>query len=118
MIGGLGFERNVSDLVGDQQRVAAEANQFGLQLAGVMRLGQHIDPVRGGGEQDSVPGSAGPDGQADRSGSCRCRVLWTGSNTLESIYATRGLKAGLSSLLPVYRRVFFDVKERQRWRIR
>ena len=31
-----------------------------------MRLGEHADPVRGGGEQDPVAGLAGPDRQPDR----------------------------------------------------
>ena len=37
-VGGFGFERDVADLVDDQQRVAAQANQFGLELAGVILL--------------------------------------------------------------------------------
>src|ERR1700676_1444321 len=31
-----------------------------------MRLGEHVDPVRGGGEQDPVSGLTGPDRQPDR----------------------------------------------------
>ena len=62
---GFGFERDVADLVDDEQRVAAEADEFGLQPAGVVGVGEPCDPVGGGGEQDPVPGLAGPDRQAD-----------------------------------------------------
>jgi transposase len=64
-VGGFGFERDVADLVDDEQRVAAEADEFGLQPAGVVRGGEPVDPLRRGGEQDPVPGLAGPDRQAD-----------------------------------------------------
>src|SRR5215472_18356129 len=49
-VGGLGLERDVADLVDDQQRVAAEPDQFGLQSSAVVGLGQDADPVGGGGE--------------------------------------------------------------------
>ncbi|GLB98044.1 hypothetical protein SRL2020226_48200 [Mycobacterium kiyosense] len=65
-VGRFGFEGDVSDLVDDQQWVAAQADQFGLQLAGVVGLGQRVDPVRGGGKQDPVPGLAGSDREAYR----------------------------------------------------
>ena len=49
---------------------------------------------------------------------CSGRPLLTGSDTLETMYATRGLVLGRSLLLPGYPRVFFNMKEQQRWRIR
>lgn len=50
-----GFEGNVADLVDDQQRVAAQADQFGLPPPGVVGLGEPVDPLRGGGEQHPCP---------------------------------------------------------------
>ena len=63
---GFGFERDVADLVDDEQRVAAEPDELGLQPAGVVGVGEPGDPLGGGGEQDPVPGLAGPDRQPDR----------------------------------------------------
>ena len=64
---GFGFEGDVADLVDDEQRVAAEADELGLQPAGVVgasaRRATHSD---GGREQDPVPGLAGADPQPDR----------------------------------------------------
>ena len=65
-VGGFGLERDVADFVDDDERVAAEPGQFGLETAGVVGFGESGDPFGGGGEQDTVPGLAGPDGQADR----------------------------------------------------
>ena len=65
-VGGFGFEGDVADFVDDQQRVTPEPDEFLLQLAGVVGVGEVGDPVGGGGEQDSVSGLAGPDGQPDR----------------------------------------------------
>jgi len=45
---------------------SAELDQFGLQAAGVVGLGEQVDPLRRGGEQDPVAGLAGADGQPDR----------------------------------------------------
>jgi hypothetical protein len=45
-----GFERDVADLVDDQARVAAEADEFVLQPACVMGCGEAVDPLAGGGE--------------------------------------------------------------------
>ena len=64
-VGGLGFEGDVADLVDDQQRVAAQSDEFGLQAAGVVSLGQASDPLTCGGELDPVPGLAGTDCQSD-----------------------------------------------------
>jgi hypothetical protein len=47
----------------DEQRVAAEPGELGLELAGAVGPGEGADPVGGGGEQDPVRGLAGADGQ-------------------------------------------------------
>src|SRR5262249_50419757 len=52
--------------VDDQQRVAAQPDEFALEPPGVVGVGQAGDPLGGGGEQDPVPGLAGADGQPDR----------------------------------------------------
>ncbi len=74
-VGGFGFEGDVADLVDDEQRVAAEPDEFGLEPAGVVGVGEPGDPFGGGGEQHPVPGLAGR-GSPGRSpgGFCRCRV--------------------------------------------
>jgi len=41
-----GFERDVADLVDDEQRVAAEADELGLQAAGVVGGGEAGRPIR------------------------------------------------------------------------
>jgi hypothetical protein len=41
----------------------AQPGQFGLQGAGVVRGGESVDPLGGGGEQDPVPGLAGADAE-------------------------------------------------------
>jgi hypothetical protein len=72
---GLGLERDVADLVDDQQRVAAQPSQLVLQPAGVVGVGQAGDPLGCGREQHPMAGLAGPDRQAGRpGGSCRCRA--------------------------------------------
>jgi hypothetical protein len=65
-VGGLGLERDVADLVDDQQRIAAEPDEFGLEPARGMGLGQASDPLGRGREGDPVAGLAGPDRQPDR----------------------------------------------------
>jgi hypothetical protein len=62
---GFGFEWDVADLVDDEQGVAAESDELGLEPAGVVGGGEPVDPLRGGGECDPVPGLAGPHGQPD-----------------------------------------------------
>ena len=72
-VGCFGFEGDVADLVDDEQRVAAEPGQFGLQSAAVVGVGESVDPLAGGGEQ---PGARlGSRGSLARSpdGFCRCR---------------------------------------------
>ena len=65
-VGGFGFERDVADLVDDDQWVAAQAGQLGVDAPGLMRFGKTGDPFGGGGEQDAVAGLAGPHRQPDR----------------------------------------------------
>ena len=72
---GFGFEGDVADLVDDEQRVAAEPDEFGLQAAGVVGVGEAGDPVGGGGEQrrGARLGRRGSPARS-RGGSCRCRA--------------------------------------------
>ena len=53
------FERDVADLVDDEQRVTAEPGELGLQGAGVVGVGEAGDPLGCGREQDAVAGLAG-----------------------------------------------------------
>src|SRR5262245_61462752 len=55
-VGRLGFERDVADLVDDQQGVAPESGEFGVDASGLVGFGEAGDPFGGGGEQDSVAG--------------------------------------------------------------
>jgi hypothetical protein len=74
---GFRFEGDVADLIDDQQRVTPEADQFRLQVAVVVGCGESVDPFAGGGEQDPVPGLAGPDrepGREDASMSVKQRL--------------------------------------------
>jgi hypothetical protein len=72
-VGGLGLERDVADLVDDQQWVAAERDQLVLELADVVGFGESGHPLAGDGELDPVPGLAGadrdPGGQVGLAGS-------------------------------------------------
>jgi hypothetical protein len=56
-----------ADLVDDDERDPAELDQFDLQGAGVVRVGEAGDQFGGGGERDAVSDLAGaqsePDGQ-------------------------------------------------------
>ena len=72
---GFGFERDVADLVDHEQRVAAEADELGLQPAGVVGVGEPGDPFGGGGEQrpGARPGRPGWPARWP-GGSCRCRA--------------------------------------------
>ena len=45
-VGGFGFEGDVADLVDDEQRVAAEPDELGLQPAGGVGVGEAGDPLR------------------------------------------------------------------------
>ena len=74
-VGGFGLEGDVADLVDDQQRVAAEADELGLQPPGVVGVGEAGDPFGGGGEQrpGARPGRRGSPGRWP-GGSCRCRA--------------------------------------------
>ena len=66
---GFGFEGDVADLVDDQQRVAAEADELVLQPAGVVGVGEAGDPFGGGGEQR-------PGARLGRRGSPRPMARW------------------------------------------
>ena len=64
-VGRLGFEGDVADLIDDEQGVAAQAQEFLLESAAVVGLGQAGYPFGGGGEEHPVPGLTGADGDAD-----------------------------------------------------
>ena len=65
-VGGLALEREVADLVDDQQLVALQASE--LLVEGVALLGffEAADPLLGGGERDAVAVLAGLDPERDR----------------------------------------------------
>jgi hypothetical protein len=65
-VGGLAFERQVADLVDDDQRVALDPLEFVVQRVAVLRLLETVDRLLGGRERDAVPGLAGLDRQGDR----------------------------------------------------
>ena len=74
-VGGLAFERQVADLVDDEQAVALQAPQLGVEGVAVLGLLEPVDPLLGGREGDAVAGLAGLDRQRDRQmASCRCRA--------------------------------------------
>ena len=69
---GLGVERDVADLVTDQQRDPLQAGEFFVELALALRVGQEGDPFGRGLEQDALAGEARADPQArSRCASCR-----------------------------------------------
>lgn len=76
-------ERDVADLVDDEQPDAAQPGQLGLQSTGGVRSRQAGDPVDGGGERDpmAVPGGfdAEPDRQMGLAGSGRYRWVFVDS---------------------------------------
>ena len=55
------------DLVDDRHGVADQAAELVLEPAGVVGLGEPVDPLRGGGEQDPVPCLAGADRETNSS---------------------------------------------------
>ena len=65
-VGSLGLERDVADLVDDQERVTAQPDEFLLQPAAVVSFGQPGHPFRSSGEQHPVAGLAGADRDTDR----------------------------------------------------
>jgi len=56
-----GFERDVADLINDEEGDAAESGQFVSETTGGVGLSEPGDPVGGGRERDAVTGLAGPD---------------------------------------------------------
>jgi hypothetical protein len=62
----VGVERDVSNLVADEQRVALEAAQLVVEAALALRVGEQRDPLGRGAEDDALAGEAGPDPEGDR----------------------------------------------------
>ncbi len=65
-VGRLAFERQVADLVDDQQVVALEAAQLGFELVAVLCLLEPRDPFLRGREGDAVAALAGFQAERDR----------------------------------------------------
>ena len=63
---GVLVERDVADLVDDDQLVAADLLQLGLEASGLVGVGEAGDPVAGGVEQHRVAGVGGFDAEPDR----------------------------------------------------
>ncbi len=63
---GVRIEREVADLVDDQEPVAAESFEFLLESSRVVCGLEPCDPAGGGVEQDRVAGVAGFDAEPDR----------------------------------------------------
>ena len=59
-------ERDVADLVADQQRDPLEAVELLVELVLALRVGEEGDPFGRGAEQDALPGEARADPQGDR----------------------------------------------------
>ena len=63
---GLGVERDVADLVDDQQRDPLQPVELVVEAALALGVGQQRDPFGGGAERDAVAGQAGADPERDR----------------------------------------------------
>jgi hypothetical protein len=63
---GVLVERDVADLVDDDQFVAADLLQFGLETSGLVGVREAGDPVVRGVEEDRVAGVGGFDAEPDR----------------------------------------------------
>ena len=62
----MGVERDVADLVDDEQRDALEPVELVVEAAVALRVGEQGDPFGGGAERDAVAGQAGADAERDR----------------------------------------------------
>ena len=62
----MGVERDVADLVDDQQRDALQSVELFVEAAVALGVGEQRDPFGGGPERDAVAGQAGADPQRDR----------------------------------------------------
>jgi hypothetical protein len=65
-VGGLCLEWDVADLVDDDERIAAQAQELGVEMSAGMSIGQATDPLGGRRKGNPVPGLAGPDRETDR----------------------------------------------------
>lgn len=65
-VGRLAFERQIADLVDDDQAVAFDALEFVVQRVAVLGGLETVDPLLGGRERDAVPVLAGLDRQRGR----------------------------------------------------
>ena len=65
-VGGLALEGQVTDLVDDDEPVALDPTQLGVERVRVLRGLKPVDPLLGGRERDPLPALAGLDRQRDR----------------------------------------------------
>lgn len=65
-VGCLAFQRQVADLVDDQEVVALQAPELVVQRVAVLGRLEAADPLLGGSERDAAAGLAGPDREGDR----------------------------------------------------
>ena len=79
---GFGVERDVADLVDDEQRDERQASQLGLELALAFGFAEPGDPLGRGRELHALAGEAGADRRARSRGvSCRSRAGRAGSRS-------------------------------------
>src|SRR4051794_170266 len=64
-IRGLRVERDVADLVDDQQRDPLQASEFVVEAALALRVGEERDPFGRGPERDAMAGQASADPESD-----------------------------------------------------
>ena len=62
----MGVERDVADLVADQQRNSFEAFELVVEAALALRVGEQRDPLGRGPKQDALAGETGPDSERYR----------------------------------------------------
>ena len=65
-VGGLGVERDVADLVDDEQRDERQPPQLGVEAVLALGFGEPGDPFGRGRERDALAGQAGADRDRDR----------------------------------------------------
>ena len=61
----MGIERDVADLVDDQQRDPLQPGEFVIEAALALGVGEQRDPFGGGPERDALAGQAGANPQRD-----------------------------------------------------
>lgn len=62
----LRFERDVTDLIDDEQRITPELDQLRFQSPSMVNIGKASNPLGCSRKKDSIPTLAGADGEPDR----------------------------------------------------